>query len=1171
MSEQTLSLVAAIRRRLRTTLQQIGAAELLFGLVLTVGIVSGLWFFLVAMEAGLWLETAARSVVFWTVAVVLIGLFVYFLLLPALRLGGVLPGPSEEAVARRIGDHHPEVSDRLVNLLQLVEGRGSEAPDPMVDGAVRMLSEQVQGVDFSDVADYNRARRAARMAALPLAALAVFLLAAPSTFLDASKRLLTPGTHYQRPAPYQLVVEPGSLEVARGASLDIVVRARGAQLPRAVVLAVNNLEEDHVEEITLTADSMGVYRHQIVNVRRSLRYRVSAEPVRTEWYKATVTERPLVRGLQVSLAFPAYTGIPPQRLEPNVGDVTALPGTRVSVEVGLGGQAVEAAFLLFGDGRRDTLALDGLSASGHFTLRREGQYQVRLRNAAGLENSEPITYSLRLLQDAPPGIILLAPETDAAVPEGRPVGLHMRLNDDFGFSGLRLNYRLAESRFGQVSETFKVLPLPLAAPRQLDQEVWFDWALRQATDLDPVPGDVIEYYVEVRDNDAVGGFKAARSATHRLRVPSLADQYEQLERQQDQTESQLENMLQQTETIEDQFRELRDDLRRKQEADWEDKRQLEQLQQRQQQLENQVEQLSREMDSMTEQMKEQNLISEETAQMYQELKKAIEEVNSPELQDALRKLQEAMENLNLPQMQESIQNFEFNEEQYKQRLERALELFKKVRTQQKLDEASKLAEALAQQEEKLRQETEKLQQQVEKKQQDDPRNQQNRQAEEQKGSKEDEARTPEEQQRRAQELSKEQERAREEMKRLQEKLDELREEMKDLKSAPKDAMQDVSEKMRDQKLPERMKENSEQLKEMKLDEAKQGQQQMQNDLENLQQQLQKMQQNMQGQQLKINMAGLRRALGDVLSLSQRQERLRAGIRNNASDQTSLRDDARRQVELTEGLNTVTDSLQALSREIPQMSREVQRHAGESLRAMSQSVEAMTERAVGEVSGHQKTSMTHLNELALLLSDLLNQLMNMQQGSGDGSGQMSMQQMLQQMQQMAQEQQQLNDQMQQFLNDLQGNRLSQDQQQRLEQMRNAQESIQRQLKQLNRNPAARGKMLGDLNKIAEQMEESIQELQRRQVDQRTIDRQQQILQRLLDAQKSLRERGEEKKREGREGRDVPRDSPGPLTPAEEAEKLRRDLIRALESGYTPDFEELIKRYFELLQQQVPERR
>lgn len=1208
MSEQTLHLVASIRQRLQATTRRITLAELTFGLVLTTGVLAAVWLLSVAVEAGFWLDVTPRAVLFWTLALLAAGLFTYFLLLPALRLAGLLHGPSEEAVAARIGDRYPEVSDRLINLLHLSEGRRSDAPAEMIDGAVRMLGEQVHPVAFEQVEDFSRARRAGRYATLPVLGLLVFLLAAPGTFLGASQRLLSPGVYFQRPAPFQLAVTPGSVEMAKGGTLEITVHAEGQHLPRTLVLALNNLDEEHVEEVTLSPDSTGVFRHTVVNVRKSMRYQVAAAPVRTPWYTAEVTERPLVRGLQVTLHFPAYTGIPPQRLDPNVGDVTALPGTRVSVEAGIGGPNVQAAYLHFDDGRRDTLTLDGVKAAGTFTLSREGSYQIRLRNDQGLENDAPITYNLQLLSDAYPSVVLLAPGADAALNEELQAGLHLRMNDDFGFSQMRLFYRLAEARYGAPMETFASIALPLEDPRRLDQELWYDWLVTRNTELDPVPGDVIEYYVQVWDNDSVSGYKSARTATQRLRLPSLAEKYEALDEQQDAAESQMEDLMQQTERIEDQFETLRDELRRKQDADWEDKRQLEQLQQRQQQLEEQVESLSSQMEEITRSMQENDLVSDETMQMYQEMQKVVEEINSPELQEALKQLQQSIENLNLQQMQESLQNFEFNEQQYQERLERTLDLFKRLRTQQELDRASRLAEELARQEERLREATRALQQ----KQQEDPgaRNEQTpndrqqtgerqqqddeqkqagepQQTDEQKQQAGDQQtgepqqtdqqkqQTGEQQQAGEQkqqgeqtapeneELAREQDRAREQLKALEEQLRKLQEQMKASEQTPSQQMQQLNQQMQQQQMQQQMQQNSQQLRQNQLDEAQQGQQQMQQQFEQLSQQLQQMQQQMQGQQMQVNLAGLRRALSDVLTLSQQQEDLRARTRNNTSEQPLLREDAQQQVELSEALSTVSDSLQQLARQIPQMSRQVQVQTGNALQAMGAAVQSMTDRSVAEASGHQKTSMMHMNELALLLSDLMNQLMNQQSG---GQGNMSMQQMLQQMQQMGQQQQQLNQQIQQMLNDIQGNRLSQDMQQRLQQMARQQEAIRRQLKELSRNPEARGKMLGDLNKIAEQMEETIEELRRQQVEPRMIERQRQILSRLLDAQRSLRERGQDNKRESREGRDRNRQSPAELTPAEAAEQLRRDLIRALESGYAPDYEELIKRYFELLQEQ-----
>jgi hypothetical protein len=231
--------------------------------------------------------------------------------------------------------------------------------------------------------------------------------------------------------------------------------------------------------------------------------------------------------------------------------------------------------------------------------------------------------------------------------------------------------------------------------------------------------------------------------------------------------------------------------------------------------------------------------------------------------------------------------------------------------------------------------------------------------------------------------------------------------------------------------------------------------------------------------------------------------------------------------------------------------------------MASAVDELTDRASRNASGHQKGAMTHLNELALILSELLDQMSNSSASSGQG---MSMEQLMQQIQQMGEQQQNLNEQIQQILNDSQGNRLTSDMIERMRQLGSQQDQIRRDLKQINRDRTARNKLLGDLNRLAEQMEESVQELMQNRMSRQLMQRQRQILTRLLEASRSLQERGRERERESRTGTDLDRVSPPDLTPAEQIERLRRELFRALESGYSSDYEQLIRRYFELLQQQ-----
>ncbi|HET6567511.1 MAG TPA: DUF4175 family protein [Rhodothermales bacterium] len=1234
MSEQTLNLVQLIRERLQATVSRVLKAEMAYGLALTLGILAALWLISTVVEAGFWLETASRSLLSWILLAVVIGLGVYFLVLPLLRLLGVLPGPSEEAVAARIGERYPDVSDRLTDLLHLAQGKRSESPDAFVDRAVRMLGEQIHPVPFEQMEDFGRARRFGRYAGVPLAGLGLFLLLAPTAFIGASHRLLSPGVYFQRPAPFQLTVEPGSRELVKGAALDIAVRATG-QVPHIITLNLNNQDEKHVDQIQLTPDSTGVFRHTVVNVREPMRYRITADPVETPWYDVGVVERPLLRGLNVSLDFPRYTRIPAQRLQANVGDVEALAGTRVSIEAAVGSPNVKEAYLQFDDGSRDTLAIDGETAQGSFTLRKDGQYRIILRNEQGVENENPVSYSLKALPDAAPGIALLAPDSVGVLTEALVTPLRARITDDYGFSRLRLYYRLAESRYGTPADTFAAIGISLQNPAQIDQDVAYDWLLSETTKLDPVPGDVIEYYLQVWDNDTFTGPKSARTGMHRLRLPSLSEQYQQLDQQQDQAQDALSGIMEDAEEIRDQFQELQNDLRSKRESDWQDQRQLQQLQNQQKNLEERVESLSKQVESLTDQMQENNLVSDETLQKYRELQRVIDEINSPELQDALRQLQQAMQQLDLQQMQQSLGKFQFNEQQYQERLERTLELFKKLRMQQQLDEAAKRARALAELQKELAQQTGKLmkeqqqtdtprpnepaardsseagRQQDERSQspdQQDPsdeagqqqdstqsgrrdptsqdeqtQDQQNQNQQNQKGQSQDQQNQDQQnqgqqsqdrqeqgkqgdQQQSKEQLAAEQERSRDEMRALEQKLQEMQQQMDALRSAPKQQMEQLGEQARQQQLSNEMQQNAQQLQQSQLQKAQQGQQQMNQQLQQLSRQLQQMQQNMQGQQKQVNMAGLRRALEDVLTLSKRQEDLHEGVRGLSSDNAQLREYARQQEGLSESLRAVSDSLQKLSHDIPQMDTEIPKRTGEALNAMHAAVEAMTERSATEAVGQQQASMMHLNELALLLSNLMDQLNNSQNG---GSGGMSMQQMLQQLQQMAGQQQQLNDQVQQMLNDMHGNRLSPDMQQRLQQMARQQSAIRQQLQQLNRDPSARGKLLGDLNRVAEQMEETIRDLQQRQVDRPLVERQQQILTRLLDAQKSLQQRGKEKQRQSRTGQDVDRPSPPDLPPAEQIDRLRRDLLRALDSGYAPDYEALIKRYFELLQEQQGE--
>lgn len=1135
MSEQAITLLTEVESRLRRTARRIGLADLLSGLVVLLLVLGSLWFIATLAESLLWLPVGPRSAAFWALLlVVVVGSFV-FVLRPVARLTGLIPGPRDEDIARRIGTRYPEVSDKMVNLLDLGRGRHSPSESMVVSAAVASLARQIVPVPFEEVERFDVPKRLARFLTVPLLALLAFALAAPTSFIGASARLLAPGREFVRPASFAFSVQPGNARVLRGEALEISAGVTGTNLPHQAVLATRFDGDRRPEETPMIADSSAMFVHVVSNVRRSFEYRLESGGIATPWYSVAVLQRPVVAELRLELDFPRYSRIPRQVLESNVGDVTALPGTLVSLRVTSDGPDLLQAVVLHDDGRVDSLDASSRSASGSFRVRRDGTYQIRLVSVDGIENESPISYAVRVLDDSSPTVAIVKPDPIHEVDGSEPVDVAIRIADDFGFRDLKLAYRVSESRFGVVDSAFSEIELPIGNSADLLRDIPFEWDLSRFLENKIVPGNEVEYYAVVRDNDAVSGYKSATSSTYKLVVPSLADKLDRLDEMGDDAADTMERMQEQSKELRRQFDEMRRELQNDPNPDWDDERRLDQMERQQQSVEETAQQLSQQLEEMTSRMDEQELLSPDTREMFEELRRVVEEIDSEELNDALQQLREAMQNLDAQQMQKAMDNFEFNEEQYKERLQRSLDLLEKLQMQQQMEEIAELAKELSEKQEQMSEETRQL---------------------ERKGESAEE--TSEE--RNA--MSDEQKQSAEQMRDIEERLEEMEQKMQDMQNVPKDAFEDLKDQVDRQSLPERMEQNAEQMEQNQLQPASQGQQQMSQDLQKMQMQMSQMQQGMQGMQMQVDLEGLRRALNDILLLSERQEEQKDRLSGQGETTGSFREQAREQLRLEESFRSVRDSLVALASSIPQMTSQVQEESASVLREMAEATSSMSEGVSRRATGHQQSAMMHLNELALLLSDLMSALNNSSAQAGGGQ---SMEQMMQQLQQMANDQQQLNGQIQQLLNDMAGQRLTTDMEQRMRELAGQQEAIRKQLHELSRNPELRGKALGDLKRIAEQMEETIRELEGRRGSRRTIERQQQILTRLLESTRSLQERERDKKRESQTAEEYEFDQPDELPKTDQLDRLRRELIRALDAGYSPDYEELIKRYFDLLQE------
>lgn len=205
-----------------------------------------------------------------------------------------------------------------------------------------------------------------------------------------------------------------------------------------------------------------------------------------------------VDNLSLKLEFPAYTGLKRQIL--THGPLKALPGTEVQI-TGDSNLPIEKAELVVNN--RDHFLMDvsdSKSLKGSFMLREKGHYQFRIKPPAGEKVLLKEKYSIELEQDKSPQVILFPANPKPVYYETDTVQMFYEAHDDFGIRKVDLIVRINETTLTKSIKRFK--------QTEKDSTGNFAWSLS----LEKLqPGDEVQYFLEVKDNDNVIGPNTGQS------------------------------------------------------------------------------------------------------------------------------------------------------------------------------------------------------------------------------------------------------------------------------------------------------------------------------------------------------------------------------------------------------------------------------------------------------------------------------------------------------------------------------------------------------------------------------------------------------------------------------------------------------------------------------------
>ena len=1013
-----------------------------------------------------------------------------------------------------------QAESRFPNLRSLlrnaVDFEGAELRDvsPELAGALRQETlRQLEGTDLVTLQPKIAPRRPAVVMAACLAAMVLVGSLWPARTQRSWATLWNPEA---AAPPVRLVVEPGSVTVTPGASLAVRARVWGSErAPR-----LERAPGDPVEAAAEGRDEAGarIWRFDLAQLTSASEYWVKVAATKSPRYRIGLSGALSPVSFEIEYRAPSYARLPVQRGTSSRGDLSALRGSRATLVVTFD-RDLETLEAKDGASTRRWESLSPRRWRGVVPIDRDGDYEL-IAAAQSDESDEAapregrFRYRVTALADAPPVLMVRTPEGDVDLPTGQQVPLQVLAQDDLGLTELKLQYRMAPEN------PWTDLPLANFPAHPRDARVDTRW---DASGLALLPGQSAAFRLVLFDDNAVTGRGRAVSPEFQLRFPSVADLYQNVEQQQSGAQNTLERVAEQARELQKSLDKLSRQQQPQESAPGQNFERSEELRgalQRQQEIGRQIDQAAQQLQQSIDEAAERNAFDQELMRKLNQVQQLMEQIQSPEFKEALKKMQQAMENLDRRALERQMPQWRTENKELVENLERTLELLKKLREEEKLQELAKRAEDLKAQQDALNQEHE------------------------QSGKEQSDAKE-------RKDLSDRQQRAAEESKQLGQETQEQAAKSEDAQQ--KQEMETAAQEL-SQEAAQAQEQASQSSEKGQSSKAQQSGKQASDALQRAAERMQSMAQQSQSEQDQVDLAAVRRAAQDLVSLQRESE-------GNLGSNAPPRAMADRQTDLSEGTARVADSLYQLSRQTPFISPQLSEALGRAINGLNESGRELSagNRARGEEAG--RNAARSLNQAILSLREAEGAMCDQ-----PGSGKSGTRPNPQKIGNISEMQSQLNQQTRSLAKQLSEQmRLSAGDREQMDRLAREQERIRHELEQIRAEEESKRELLGRLQQTEREMKEVEEALRQGAADGSLEEKQQKILSRLLDAQRSVNRRDFDPQRESRPGQDVAGQSPAEI-PAEllrQSDRFRQDLLKSELDRYPAQYRSFVEAYLRSL--------
>ena len=597
---------------------------------------------------------------------------IFYFAIPVLNLIRFRKKMSDKQAAVIIGKFFPEISDKLLNTIQLSDSLSQDIDNELLAATIEQRIEHLKPINFSDAVNLKENFKYLKIFGLAFAILSITLIFVPDFSKKPAQRIINYSQEYVKPLPFEVQLSATNIEVSQGEDVEFRIHVVGERIPDAFYIKGNSGVR------MMNKLNTNDFRFIFKNVNQNEVFFVEGGDYKSQMINLTVRPNPTMLYYEANLTFPRYI---------NRKNETISGKTRIIVPQGTGVEFifhtrdVDSISVEMRHGTSLRKSLNDYVYS--FTAMETIKFNVTLYNNWNASN--PIPFTVEVIPDAYPDIQVQNFHEDFA----KQTYYSGIIADDYGFTRLLYHFEVD----GKPHQSFvKNIPIDKRNTRTS-----FYYSIDTDT-LTLYRGDEIKAYFEVFDNDGINGPKSRRSEVFFLSLPTT----EQLDSIADSSENQtLNNLSQRSDELQNLRKDIEDmlrDLMSKKELDWSDKEKMKELLEKQKEVQQEWEKIQEEQKELSDFIKENELSSEELIKKQEKINKLFDEVIPDEMKKLMEEIEKLMGEMPRERMQEIMKELKKNNDNLQKMMDRNLSLLEQLKVEkdmnQLIDEMQKLAEQL---------------------------------------------------------------------------------------------------------------------------------------------------------------------------------------------------------------------------------------------------------------------------------------------------------------------------------------------------------------------------------------------------------------------------------------------------------------------------------------------